>query len=178
MSKQERKQANRDLAAWCRSVGVSPTGQAWAALQAGDRDPVRLAGLNLADGTPAKRLDDGTQLPGALRHGDYIPAHEARVTCAPVLDPETGRVWVTLSDGQDVAYGVLEPVTYVRKREAPAWVREVHETYLAARVQWELDREADSNGWATEMREFAQAHPAPRYADHVRAYWDARREVA
>jgi hypothetical protein len=44
------------------------------------------------------------------------------------------------------------------------WFRELAmETWRAAYDAWCVELEAASNGWATEAREFREAHPCPTY---------------
>lgn len=43
------------------------------------------------------------------------------------------------------------------------WWREFIMGHLtAARQAWDLEAEAQSNGWATELAEFRQLHPMPQ----------------
>lgn len=61
------KASNAERAAWLRSIGVVPTGQAWTAAKAGETDPATLRALNAADGITATRTavvaTDDTQAP-------------------------------------------------------------------------------------------------------------------
>lgn len=47
------------------------------------------------------------------------------------------------------------------------WVRSVWEAYTSAAHAWYLEAEAASCGHATELAEFAAAHPRPRYGDFL-----------
>lgn len=49
------------------------------------------------------------------------------------------------------------------------WLRSVHANYRAAADSWALAAEAASNGWKTELAEFAAEHPHPRFGDFLRA---------
>jgi hypothetical protein len=188
MTRAERKQARRDLAAWCRDHGVTPQGQAWElAWEQGSRDVAALIAANLADGCPAKRLPDGHRLPGGLKDGDYLPDHDGTVKGSPLTDPERGTVWVILSSGpdgtRDVELAPAEPVAVVRVREAPAWVQQAAADYRDARDAWERGRESDRAlapttvpgiaGSGVTMSqlgpdEYARHVPRPRYTDYLR----------
>jgi hypothetical protein len=150
----ERKQARRELATWMREHGLAPTGAAWhAAADDGCRDVDALRVLAARDGATAKRLPDGRLLPAGLREGDTL-ADGARVICPPVLDPDTGAVWLTVrapaphgTTGQgdtgqgdtgrteDRAMPAGEPVPGVTRspRTAPAWVQAAAADYRDAR---------------------------------------------
>ena len=54
-----------------------------------------------------------------------------------------------------------------RPRTWNAWVREVSEAYTSAAQAWYLEAEAASCGYATELREYAETHPRPRYRDFL-----------
>lgn len=47
------------------------------------------------------------------------------------------------------------------------WVRAVWSAWSAATQAWEWEREAACYGYATEEREWAELHPAPRYRDFL-----------
>lgn len=54
---------------------------------------------------------------------------------------------------------------HVKRRH---WWRDMcHDAYMAAAHAWELQAEAVALGYATELREFAEAHPRPRYKDFL-----------
>jgi hypothetical protein len=192
MTRSERRAERRALAARLRDAGIVPAGRAWDAAQAGETDPTTLAALNHADGLAAKRLPDGTTLPGGIRAGDYLPAYDAHAAGAGMVDPETGAVLVPLSTGRDVELPALEPVEIRRDRHAPAWVQEAAADYRHARDAWESARESGrpvpstvpgAAGSAAAMcqlepADYAAHVPAPRFADFLRDHAARRREDA
>lgn len=48
-----------------------------------------------------------------------------------------------------------------------AWRERVTEAYTLARLAWEAEAEAVTYGYGTEMREYREAHPAPRFKDFL-----------
>jgi transposase InsO family protein len=189
MTRAERKQARRDLAAWCRDNGITPQGSAWElAWEQGSRDVAALIAANLTDGCPAKRLPDGHRLPGGLKDGDYLPDHDGTVKGSPLPDPERGTVWCVITHGdatRDLELPATAPVAVVRTREAPAWVLAAAADYRDARDAWEATRESDRalapttvpgiSGSGVTMSqlgpdEYARHVPRPRYADYVREH--------
>lgn len=185
------RQANRELAAWMRASGLVPTGAAWKAAQSGERDLDALMRLNLADGVAAKRTADGARLPAGMRSGDLYAG--GVIAGDPLIDPETGSVWVTVRrDGEDLSDVALDPrvpVEYERPRIAPAWVRDAAASYRDARDAWESARESDrvvpstvpgTAGAACAMYQLDDATyrehvPPPRYADFLRDAADRNR---
>lgn len=58
----------------------------------------------------------------------------------------------------------------------PPWVRVCADEYRTARYVWEQEREAFSNGWATEMREFQEISPSPMFREFLRDHAARLRE--
>jgi hypothetical protein len=50
------------------------------------------------------------------------------------------------------------------------WLRDVMAAYSAAEHAWWLAAEAASNGWATELSEFAAEHPRPRLREFLESF--------
>lgn len=181
MTKQERKEANRRLAEDLRAAGIVPAGAAWEAAQQGERDPESLRALNAADGLAAKRLPDGTTLPGGIRAGDFLPAYGARAAGGALVDPDSGRVLVALEDGRDLDLAPGEPVDIRRERHAPAWVQQAAAEYRDARDAWTAGRESGRPAptsvpgvagsgaamYQLTAAEYAEHVPAPRFADFL-----------
>ena len=190
MTKTERRARNREIAETLRAGGIVPSGRAWEAAQAGETDPVVLLALNLGDGLAAKRLPDGTMLPGGIRPGDFLPEHDAHAAGAGMVDPETGAVLVPLTSGRDVELPPLRPVRVRRDRRAPEWVQVAAEDYRHARDAWEAGRESGrpaptsvpgAAGSAAAMcqleaADYAEHVPAPRFADFLRDRAARRRD--
>lgn len=189
----ERKQQRRELATWLRENGITPTGAAWDAATAGERNLDTLEALNLADGAPAKRLPDGTRLAAAIKPGDVLPGVGVAVT-APLVDCEDGRLWVTIRNEsaalEDVSYGARESVDLHRPRRS--WLSDAAEDYQSAREYWERQAESDRPApisvpgaenagvamYQLDRATYAEHVPAPKWADYVRMHADARREVS
>lgn len=193
MTRAARKQAHRDLAAWCRDHGVTPNGAAWAAVKDGSRDTLTLRRLNVAEGCAARVTPDGSRLAAGIRDGDII-AGRGTVLGAPVTDPDTGNLWVTVAgaDGTtDIELAPSDVVDVARVRRAPAWIQAAAADYRAARDTWEAAREsgmpapssvpgvAGSNASMMQLEpgDYAAAYPRPRYADFVRDHADRNRET-
>jgi len=190
MTKTERRTRNRELAETLRAAGIVPTGRAWDAAQSGESDPGVLLALNAADGLAAKRLPDGSMLPGGIRTGDYLPEHDAHAAGAGMVDPETGSVLVPLSTGADVALPALVPVTVRRDKRAPEWVQTAAADYRSARDAWEAGRESGRPAPTSvpgiagssvamcqlEPADYAAHVPAPRFADFLREHAARRRD--
>lgn len=52
-------------------------------------------------------------------------------------------------------------------RSRNPWVRFIMEHWWLDTITWETRAEAASNGWATELREYAETHPRPRLKDYM-----------
>jgi hypothetical protein len=196
MTRAERKQARRDLAAWMRDHGVPPTGEAWRlATEDGCRDVPTLVLAAAASGTVAKRLPDGSCLPGGLKAGDILTDTDgdATVVTPPTVDPDTGDVWVTVSttdaDGvtrqDDRAYPPTVPVDRIpAPRTAPAWILAAAADYRGARDSWEREfertthvsyapgilareRRREARGGRREVTDYAEENPPPVWRDYL-----------
>jgi hypothetical protein len=192
----ERKAARRDLAAWMREHGIPPTGEAWRlATDDGCRDVPTLLLAAAASGVVAKRLPDGSCLPGGLKAGDILTDTDgdATVVGSPVVDPDTGEVWVTVSttdaDGvtrqDDRTYTATMPVDRIpAPRTAPAWILAAAADYRGARDSWEQEFEAtthtsyapgligrerrrEARGGRREVTDYLENHPAPVWRDYL-----------
>jgi hypothetical protein len=189
MTKTERRTRNRELAETMRAAGIVPAGRAWDAAQSGETDPAAWLALNLADGLAAKRLPDGTMLPGGIRPGDYLPEHDAHAAGAAMVDPDTGSVLVPLTSGRDIELAPLEPVQVRRDRHAPEWVQVAAADYRAARDAWEAGRESGRPAptsvpgiagsgvamYQLEPGDYAAHVPAPMFRDFLRDHADRMR---
>lgn len=202
-TRQERKQARRDLAAWMRDHGIPPTGEAWRmATEDGCRDVQTLVLAAAATGTVAKRLPDGSCLPGGLKPGDHLPDDDVTVVALPVVDPDTGEVWVTVSttdpDGvtrqEDRTYPPTAPVDRIpAPRTAPAWIMAAAAEYRGARDAWEREfeeetrtsytpgiiareRRREARGGRREVTDYLENHPAPVWREYLTAAAHARHD--
>lgn len=195
MTRAERKQAHRELAAWLRENGVNPAGQAWELAKDGCRDIAALRSSNVADGCLPRRVADSGRYPSSLRHGDILTG-SGTVTGDPVQDPDRGTVWVqvTRTDGTvaDLELEASTPVEYTRPRHAPAWVQAAAADYRSARDAWEQARESGMvaptsvpgiAGSAVSMSQledsdYAAACPRPEFRDFLRDHAARNREIA
>lgn len=206
MTRAERKTARRELAAWLRGHGLAPVGAVWEHATAGTRDLDTLARYAAVCGGLLKRRADGRAMPAGLRDGMTLGG-SLTVVGAPVVDPETGEVFVVVRgpDGttRDMMFRALTPVTEqtpaapppVAKpsRKAPPWVQAAAADYRDARDAWIALREscepmasvstvAGAAGSAVcpaqlSDDEFAAAYPRPAYRDYLRDHAARRREL-
>lgn len=190
----QRKAARRELAAWLRAHDITPTGAAWDAATAGERDVTTLRTLNTRDGASARRTADGRRTAAGLRDGDILET--GTVVGDPVTDPETLRVWVTVrtpaGELVDVDHAPTVPLEVTRPRRAPAWVQAAAADYRDARDAWEARREstapapttvpgvAHSSASYSQLTdgEYAAAYPRPVFADFLSAHADRMRADA
>lgn len=84
----------KDLAEWLRAIGVTPTGEPWELVTAGERDTARLRQAAHDAGTLARHWT-GVLAPAAIVAGDTL-ADYGQAVGVPITDPETGGVWVTV----------------------------------------------------------------------------------
>lgn len=160
MTRAERKQARRTLAGWLRAHGMAPAGEVWRlANDDGVRDIGTLTAAAARDNAWVKLTPAGDRMPMGLRDGIRVPGG-GRVIGTPVIDPDTGEVWVCVAhpdhpgEARDVA---LAPHRTVREqgdrfapvaapvkpaRTAPAWVLAAAAEYRDARTAWEAEFEA------------------------------------
>lgn len=196
MTRQDRRQANRAMAAWCREHRLMPAGEVWAAVKAGCRDVDTLRALQTGRPAPAPAVSAAPaarparsgrmRAAGTVRDGDILPT--GVVAGDPVTDPDTGRVWLTvrdaageLADSEHAADALLD---VIRPRRAPAWIAAAAADYRDARDAWAAGRESSlpaptsvpgvAGSSASLMQltddEYAAAFPRPRYADFVREH--------
>lgn len=83
----------REVADWLRAHGITATGEAWESATFGERDPAVLRRI-AADAGALVPHWSGHILPAALADGDMTDW--GQVIGAPITDPETGGVWVTV----------------------------------------------------------------------------------
>ncbi len=112
VSPEQRKAVNTAMAEHLRSMGVVPTGQAWAAAKAGERDAAALKALNAADGITGKATTKATAPAKAPK----------KAPKAPKAQPEAGALVAALSVEDRVAllveagFTALEAATLVAER--------------------------------------------------------------
>lgn len=111
-----------------------------------------------------------------VQPGDWLPEYGAHVAVPALADPETGAWWLTLTDGRDLEFTPRGKLWLFREYAAPEWMAAAIADYRDARAAWELAREAVAIGYATEEREYAETHTAPRLAEFIRDAAAARRE--
>jgi hypothetical protein len=159
MTRAERKQARRELAEWLRAHGMAPAGEVWRlANDDGVRDIPTLTRAAAQSGAWVKLTPQGERMPMGLRDGIRVPGG-SRVIGTPVIDPDTGEIWVTVGapgapgEARDVALAPHRPVREQADRfvpapapkparTAPAWVLQAAAEYRDARAAWEAEFEA------------------------------------
>lgn len=110
-----------------------------------------------------------------LRPGDIIDGHR-------IAGVTTGKrgvyIYAALDNGADESFTAHETVTVVRERKAPAHVRDAAAAYRDARDAWERQAEAATYGYETELREYRETNPPPRFPDFLRECAGAMREAS
>lgn len=120
----------RELAEWLRAHGVPASGAVWEEATTGERDLARLrrTAADDVDGPGLPRHWSGYVMPGGLAHDDQTD--HGRVAGSPVVDPDTGTVWVVVTrtttagtdhddpvvvrDAQEIALEPAVPVSVCR----------------------------------------------------------------
>lgn len=87
----------RELADWMRAHGIGATGPAWELATYGERDLSTLRRVAADSGEPSALAKHwaGYVMPHGLAIGDATDW--GIVTGGPVVDPETGAVWMTVT---------------------------------------------------------------------------------